>query len=71
MQRAIIGFHQDQQGHWIADLECGHTRHMRHDPPWQNRPWVITAEGRTQFLGTIVTCIACSKEEESIGHAES
>src|SRR5205085_9463290 len=49
--RSIIGFHQDEQGHWVADLQCGHTQHVRHDPPWQNRPWVVTPEGRAAFLG--------------------
>ena len=59
MQRAIIGFHQDEQNHWVADLECGHTRHVRHDPPWQNRPWVKTKEGRARFLGTTLNCAVC------------
>ncbi|MFB8831117.1 DUF3565 domain-containing protein [Azotobacter sp. CWF10] len=24
----------------MAVLSCGHTQHLRHQPPWQNRPWV-------------------------------
>ncbi len=32
-ERAIIAFHVDQDGDWVADLECGHTRHVRHTPP--------------------------------------
>jgi hypothetical protein len=58
-QRAIIGFHQDDEGHWVADLECGHTQHVRHDPPWQNRPWVVTPDGRARFLGTTLPCVYC------------
>jgi hypothetical protein len=58
--RRIVGFHQDAEGHWVADLECGHTQHVRHDPPWQNRPWVITAEGREQFIGVELVCKICS-----------
>ena len=46
MQRRIAGFHQDEERHWVAGLECGHTQHVRHDPPWVNRPWVTSAEGR-------------------------
>ncbi|MBV9760965.1 MAG: DUF3565 domain-containing protein [Acidobacteriaceae bacterium] len=65
MQRAIVGFHQDEQGHWVADLECGHTRHMRHDPPWQNRPWVQTEQGRAQFLGTLLVCVKCQEPDPS------
>lgn len=62
MQRLIVGFHQDEKAHWVADLECGHTRHVRHDPPWQNRPWVTSAEGRERFLGTSLNCVLCDDE---------
>ena len=46
MKRAITGFHQDDEGHWVADLVCGHTQHVRHNPPLSNRPWVLTPEGQ-------------------------
>lgn len=46
MQQAIIGFHLDEENHWVAELACGHHQHVRHTPPWQNRPWVITEQGR-------------------------
>ncbi|MGA8593808.1 MAG: DUF3565 domain-containing protein [Bryobacteraceae bacterium] len=61
MERKIVGFHQDETGHWIADLECGHTQHVRHDPPWQERPWVLTEEGRTGFLGRKLQCKECAR----------
>jgi hypothetical protein len=57
--RRIIGFHQDDEHHWVADLECGHTQHVRHDPPWQVREWVTTAEGRASHLGTTLRCVKC------------
>ena len=57
--RRIISFRQDDEGHWIADLECGHSQHMRHQPPWQVRPWVLTAAGREQYLGVAVPCRLC------------
>jgi hypothetical protein len=57
--RRIVAFHQDDEGHWVADLECGHTQHVRHDPPWQVRPWVVTPAGRAQFLGTTLECVPC------------
>ena len=62
MKRAIVGFHQDDEHHWVADLECGHSQHVRHDPPWQLRPWVMTEEGRSQFLGTQLECVKCDRE---------
>jgi len=60
-QRAIVGFHQDEEGHWVADLECGHSQHMRHDPPWQNRSWVLTPEGRARFIGVRLSCRRCGE----------
>jgi hypothetical protein len=24
MQQAIVGFHLDEENHWVADLACGH-----------------------------------------------
>jgi hypothetical protein len=63
MQRRIVGFHQDEEGHWVAALECGHTQHVRHDPPWQVRSWVTTAEGRAAWLGQHLECRRCDPEE--------
>lgn len=61
MQRAITGFHRDEESHWVAELECGHFQHVRHDPPWQNRPWVITEHGRTRMLGERLDCKKCDE----------
>jgi hypothetical protein len=58
--RRIVGFHQDEEGHWVADLECGHTQHVRHDPPWQRRRWVTTEEGRATFIGVELRCLKCA-----------
>ena len=51
MQQAIIGFHLDEEQHWVAELACGHDQHVRHTPPWQNRPWVMTKQGRKEKIG--------------------
>jgi hypothetical protein len=59
--RRIVGFHQDEEMHWVADLECGHGQHVRHDPPWQLRPWVITAAGRQSFIGATLNCVLCDR----------
>ena len=59
--RAIVGFHLDDESDWVADLACGHTIHMRHDPPWQKRPWVLTEEGRASMLGVTVACRKCGQ----------
>lgn len=59
MKRRIVGFHKDERNDWVADLECGHAQHVRHRPPWINRPWVITAEGRRGRIGAKLNCKQC------------
>ena len=59
MQQAIMGFHLDDEQHWVAQLACGHNQHVRHTPPWQNRPWVLTKAGRDKKLGMMLECKLC------------
>jgi len=61
MQRAITGFHADEHGDWVAELECGHQQHVRHQPPFILRPWVVTAEGRRRMLGARLECVMCDR----------
>jgi hypothetical protein len=62
MERHIVGFHQDDEHHWVAELDCGHNQHVRHNPPWTLRPWVITPEGRQRALGSVLVCKKCDEE---------
>ena len=59
--RRIVGFHQDELGDWVAELECGHSQHVRHDPPWQVRPWVTSPETRAERIGTELLCVHCDE----------
>jgi hypothetical protein len=59
MEQPIVGFHQDAERHWVAELACGHFRHVRHTPPWTNRPWVTSARGRSRALGRLLDCKKC------------
>ena len=56
MKRKIVGYHTDAENNWIAELECGHGQHVRHDPPWTERPWVTTEEARESRLGEELNC---------------
>lgn len=67
MERAIVGYHQDEEGAWVAELACGHQRHVRHEPPFQLRPWVLDEEGRRQRLGTPINCGLCEQELPAAG----
>ena len=61
MKQPIIGYHQDEEGHWVAQLSCGHNQHVRHQPPWVNRPWVVTENGRREMLGFQLNCVKCEE----------
>lgn len=65
MKQPIVGFHQDEVGDWVADLACGHTQHVRHNPPFSSRPWVLTAEGRQRFLGFVLDCKLCDANQQT------
>lgn len=55
----IVGFHEDEEGHWVAELACGHAQHVRHRPPIESRPWVVSEEGRRSKLGATLPCRLC------------
>lgn len=63
MRRSITGFHRDDEGHWVAELDCGHGQHVRHVPPFTERPWVTTAAGRASRLGLPLDCLRCDRRE--------
>ena len=61
MDRPIVGYHRDEHDDWVAELDCGHFQHVRHDPPWTNRPWTLTPEGRAGALGRVLACRKCEQ----------
>ena len=67
MQRRIVGFHPDEEGDFVAELDCLHQQHVRHKPPFMNRPWVTTKSGRTEQLDTEIECSPCDRFELPTG----
>jgi len=63
MKRAIVAFHEDDAGDPVADLDCGHGQHVRHKPPFINRPWVLSESGRAEMLGHELDCVRCNRME--------
>lgn len=59
MLQPITGFHKDDENHWVAELSCGHFQHVRHGPPWTNRPWTQSEAGRNGMVGFELNCIKC------------
>ena len=63
MKQEIVSFNQDDVGDWVAELACGHSRHVRHRPPWQNRHWVLTEQSRTAMIGKQIVCSLCEQAQ--------
>jgi hypothetical protein len=61
MRQPIAGYHRDEERHWVAQLACGHNQHVRHNPPWVERPWVTTEAGRASMLGFELNCVKCDE----------
>ena len=67
MDRIITGYHQDDDGDWIAELACGHNQHVRHRPPFHERPWVLSEQDRASRVGTPLSCPLCDRAELPAG----
>jgi hypothetical protein len=63
VERTISGFHQDDGGAWVAELSCGHSQHIRHNPPFQLAPWVLDEAGRAGRVGGAIECRLCEQGE--------
>ncbi len=63
LKRRIVGFGTDTAGDWFAELDCGHTQHVRHKPPFIVREWVTTQAGRDGMLGESLDCVRCDRFE--------
>ncbi len=58
-----MGFQQDPSGDWVAELSCLHSQHLRHNPPFQLRPWVLSDEERAAHRGSNIDCTLCARAE--------
>ncbi|MEH6457861.1 MAG: DUF3565 domain-containing protein [Cocleimonas sp.] len=64
MERKITGYHLDEHKDWVAELDCHHGQHVRHNPPFINRSWVISEQGRNSKLGEYLHCKKCDENAE-------
>lgn len=60
MEQRIVDYHQDAEEYWVAELECGHFPHLRHNPPWVIRAWVVHPDGRESMKGKKLECKKCT-----------
>jgi tellurite methyltransferase len=58
--RKMLSFAPDGDA-WVATLDCGHRRHIRHRPPLSSAPWIEHAEGREAHIGQWIECGRCAQ----------
>ncbi len=63
MNRAILAFHQDDGGDWVAELSCLHAQHVRHASPFRVAPWVLDDAHRAARVGSPLDCPLCDRTE--------
>ncbi|WP_339532543.1 DUF3565 domain-containing protein [Pseudomonas mucidolens] len=61
----VVGFHRDEEQHWVVELSCGHTQHLRHQPPWQSRAWVTDPAQRFEKIGQPFACGWCAQSPDN------
>ena len=61
MKQKIVAYHKDEFDDWVAELECHHGQHVRHEPPFINRLWVVNLKGRNNNLGNTLNCVKCDE----------
>lgn len=67
MKRRITGFCRDDNGDWVAGLDCGHRQHVRHRPPFVERAWVEDETARAERIGEALDCPLCDRLEAPDG----
>jgi tellurite resistance-related uncharacterized protein len=63
MRRTMTGFHQDDDGDWVAELSCLHGQHVRHQPPFWEAAWIEDARERQRRVGQQLDCPLCDRAE--------
>lgn len=63
MLRRISGFVRDEEGDWVALLECHHRQHVRHLPPLRPNAWVLDDAAREARIGSTLGCPLCDRCE--------
>ena len=58
-----MSFTLDDEGDWVAHLDCLHRQHVRHSPPFRTAVWVLDETERNARIGTALDCPLCDRAE--------
>ena len=59
----ITGFDLEEDNHWGTDVSWGHTKYVRHNPSWQQRKWVLSDNGRNDFIEFELEFKSCKADQ--------
>jgi tellurite methyltransferase len=54
----MLSFSRDGDA-WVAQLDCGHRRHIQHRPPLSSYPWIDDSDARAAHVGQPIECGRC------------
>ncbi len=57
--RTIESLRRESEHAVVLRLGCGHTRHVRHNPPLSDHPWVVDQAASAEKVGQAIECGAC------------
>ena len=59
----MLALTRDEDGDWVAHLDCLHRQHVRHDPPMRFAEWVVDDAERAARIGGPLDCPLCDRAE--------
>lgn len=65
--RRIVRVNLESEDTCVVDLDCGHSRHVRDRPPFEDYSWVRDADARRARIGALIECGRCDALERPVG----
>lgn len=65
--RTIVALEPESEASFVARLDCGHRRHVRHRPPLESYPWLLDPAQRAARIGQRIECDRCDRRERPEG----
>lgn len=59
--RTILGWRREAADTVVSTLDCGHDRHVRHQPPLSSHAWVLDDAACDARVGASIECLRCGQ----------
>ncbi|ART79215.1 DUF3565 domain-containing protein [Oceanisphaera avium] len=58
-KQPILAFYSSKGEQWRVELRCGHHQLLTHQPPFHQRPWLLSPALRHAMVGCWLPCKEC------------